>query len=151
MDAEEQPHFDDVMEELQKGFDLFKQIQNLIYQHSDDSKFIYNEMTKRQQISPKWMHKINEYTIIKRLIIESVIQDTNVQIVDTQLLLSFIYQYELKKNLQPNYNNIQSYLYEIGVAKPNKMHNIFQENSAAKEEWETEVIQTIRKMDRFLT
>ena len=29
------------------------------------------------------MHKINEYTIIKRLIIESVIQDTHVQIVDT--------------------------------------------------------------------
>ena len=71
-------------------------------------------MTKRQQISPKWMHKINEYTIIKRLIIESVIQDTNVQIVESRhLALTLIYlftknlhQYELKKNLQPNYNNI---------------------------------------------
>ena len=68
--------------------DILGEIQRLIYAHDDTEKFIYNEYTKKTQISPYWMNKTNQFNALKRMIHRTSNQDT--MMIDVTLLNSFM-------------------------------------------------------------
>ena len=53
---------------LMGRLDILGEIQKLIYHHDDRAKFLYNEYTKKTQISPIWMNKTNQFNALKKMI-----------------------------------------------------------------------------------
>jgi hypothetical protein len=79
---------------LQEKFDIMSEIQKIIYDNTSTSKFVYNPFTGRNQISPVWMGKINDFNILKGLVAKTA--NGRTKIVDISLLKSFIEQVKLK-------------------------------------------------------
>lgn len=50
---------------LMEKLDILGEIQRLIFSHGDEEKFLYNEYTKKTQISPIWMNKTNQFNALK--------------------------------------------------------------------------------------
>ena len=48
-----------------KKFDIINEIAKLIYDNRSEGKFIYNNITKKMQISPLWLNKINQFNSLK--------------------------------------------------------------------------------------
>ena len=93
---------------------------------------MYNTFTKKNQISPKWMSKINDFNTLKSLVCKSSNDRTG--IVDVSLLKSFIDQIKMKTQIlliQKKYGEInltrteeqifQDVLYEFLHCRPNEV------------------------------
>lgn len=64
------------------------EIQKIIYDNTSVDKFVYNSFTKKNQISPLWMSKINDFNTLKGLVGKTA--NGRTKIVDISLLKSFI-------------------------------------------------------------
>ena len=91
-----QIEFPKVNVNLQQKFLIMDEIQKIIYDQSP-SKFVYNSFTKKNQISPSWMSKINDFNILKSLVGKT--SNGRTGIVDISLLKSFIEQIKLKTTI----------------------------------------------------
>ena len=56
---------------LQQRFDIIGEVSKLIFDNQKEDKFVYNPYTKKNQISPLWLKKINEFNILKKLVIKT--------------------------------------------------------------------------------
>jgi hypothetical protein len=56
---------------LQKSFDVIGEVSRLIFDNKSEGKFVYNPYTKKSQISPLYLKKINEFNILKKLIVKT--------------------------------------------------------------------------------
>jgi len=52
-------NFVDFNYKLMEKFEVVNEIVKIIYDHSTDGKFLYNEFTQKMQLSPSWLSKIN--------------------------------------------------------------------------------------------
>lgn len=48
-----------------KRFEIINEITKIIYDHDTDEKFVFNPITQRMQLSPKWLGKLNQYNSLK--------------------------------------------------------------------------------------
>ena len=76
-----------VNKNLQGRFLIMDEIQKIIYDQSP-SKFVYNSFTKKNQIAPSWMSKINDFNTLKSLVGKT--SNGRTGIVDISLLKSFV-------------------------------------------------------------
>jgi hypothetical protein len=106
-----------------------EEVQKIIYDNSEN-KYVYNSFTKKNQIDPSWMSKINDFNTLKRLVGKT--SNGRTGIVDISLLKSFTDQIKLKTKIlgiQKKYGEInltrtenqifQDVLYEFLHCRPN--------------------------------
>jgi len=79
---------------LQEKFDVIGEVAKLIFDNRAEGKFIYNPYTKKNQISPLYLKKINEFNTLKKLIVKTA--NTKRGIVNVSLVKSFVQQVKLK-------------------------------------------------------
>ena len=92
---------------------------------------MYNPYTKKNQISPLWLKKINEFNILKKLIVKTTYAKRG--IVNVSLVKSFVQQVKLKTYMlliQKKHGQIkldksedeifQDVLYELIICRPNE-------------------------------
>ena len=79
---------------LQEKFDIIGEVSKLIFDNRSEGKFIYNPYTKKNQISPVYLNKINEFNTLKKLIVKTA--NTKRGIVNVTLVKSFVHQVKLK-------------------------------------------------------
>lgn len=91
-----QNEFPLVNKNLQGKFLIMDEIQKIIYDQSP-SKFVYNSFTKKNQIAPIWMSKINDFNTLKSLVGKT--SNGRTGIVDISLLKSFVEQIKLKTKI----------------------------------------------------
>ena len=103
----------------------------LIFDNRSDGKFVYNPYTKKNQIAPVYLKKINEFNTLKKLIVKTA----NVKrgLVNVTLVKSFISQVKLKYYMlliqkkhglikldKPEEEIFQDVLYELIICRPNE-------------------------------
>ena len=79
---------------LQEKFDIIGEVSKLIFDNRAEGKFVYNPYTKKNQISPSYLKKINEFNILKKLIVKTA--NAKRGIVNVSLVKSFVQQVKLK-------------------------------------------------------
>ena len=79
---------------LQEKFDVIGEVSRLIFDNRAEGKFVYNPYTKKSQISPLYLKKINEFNTLKKLIIKTA--NTKRGVVNVTLVRSFVQQIKLK-------------------------------------------------------
>ena len=52
-------NFSEFNGKMMKNFDIIKEIQKIIFSNDQEDKFIYNSFTRKMQLSPFWITKIN--------------------------------------------------------------------------------------------
>ena len=70
------------------------EIHKIIYDNTSVDKFVFNTFTSKNQISPSWMSKINDFNTLKCLVGKTA--NGRTKVVDISLLKSFIEQVQLK-------------------------------------------------------
>jgi hypothetical protein len=116
---------------LQTKFDIIGEVAKLIFDNKSEGKFVYNPYTKKSQISPLFLKKINEFNVLKKLIVKTANQKRG--IVNVSLVKSFVQQVKLKTYMlmiQKKHGLIkldktedeifQDVLYELIICRPNE-------------------------------
>jgi hypothetical protein len=79
---------------LQQDFDIIGEVCRLIFDNRSEGKFVFNPYTKKSQISPIYLKKINEFNTLKKLIVKTA--NAKRGIVNVSLIKSFVQQVKLK-------------------------------------------------------
>lgn len=89
--------FVDFNYKLMDKFEIVSEIVKIIYDHSSEGKFIYNEFTQKMQLSPLWLNKINQYNSLKQLVFNTA--NLNTGMLNLTLLKSLIEQVWYKQSI----------------------------------------------------
>jgi hypothetical protein len=79
---------------LQEKFDVIGEVARLIFDNRSEGKFVYNPYTKKNQISPVYLKKINEFNTLKKLIVKTA--NLKRGMVNVSLVKSMVQQVKLK-------------------------------------------------------
>ena len=85
-----------VTKQLIERYNLFVQIQNLLFQNDENDKFFMNGKTGKISITPKYIDQLQIFTHFKNLIANTA---DNTLYVDVSLIQSFIEQVFIKVSI----------------------------------------------------
>lgn len=139
---------------LQQKFEIIREIMKIIYDHTDEDKFIKHPETNKLILAPSWLAKINEFNILKNLVFNSTNEQT--KLINLNMMLSFVEQVKQKQKMYESNSKhrfvtdfrtkeeiIQDNLYELKVMKPIKIEQSLHEE-------QTLIEHTDQKVDKVL-